>query len=260
MSEQGPPTPARADAPVKKARSFLFWAFLISLGLHFVLLPLLHLHAQSNEKDKVEKVVISKKIKVVVPTPPPPTPTPPPPTPPPKQTPPPVKQTNPPPQPKLKLNVPKTTSHAGPSTEHRYVAPAKGTEDAVPNGTEASGKPEPASTAPAATPAPTPAPPTPTPKPQCANPNADATIKGTAADLDYPEIAKQQGLTGTTQVRVTLDANGTVVSATVYKSAGSAALDQAAITAAKATSYVPEIVNCVKTAGSYIFRADFSGQ
>jgi len=58
---------------------------------------------------------------------------------------------------------------------------------------------------------------------------------------------------------VTLDETGNVVSATIYKSAGNAALDQAAIKAARATSYVPEIVNCVKTAGSYIFRADFTG-
>jgi protein TonB len=246
--------------PVAKARNFIFWAFLISLGLHFIAIPFVHLRANDSEKEKVEKVSMSKKIKVVVPTPPPPTPTPPPPTPPPKQTPPPVKQTNPPPQPKLKLNVPKSTSKSGPSTENKYVPPPSGSEDAVPNGTEASGKPTVASTAVAATPAPTPPPtPTPTPKPACANPNADAAIRGTAVEPDYPDIAKEQGATGTTQVKVTLDESGNVVSATVYKSAGNLSLDQAAVKAARATSYVPEIVNCVKTAGSYIFRADFTG-
>ena len=262
MSVQEPPTPTPAPAtPGAKARSFIYWAFLISLVLHFLAIPFVHLHEQSGEKEKVEKVSLSKKIKVVVPTPPPPTPTPPPPTPPPKQTPPPVKQTNPPPQPKLKLNVPKTTSHDTTSQQNAYVPPAHGSEDAVPNGTTETGKPVTASTAPPATPAPTPVPtPTPTPKPQCANPNADAAIKGSPVEPDYPEIAKEQGLTGTTLVKVSLDASGAVVSATVNKSAGSPALDNAAIAAAKATSYVAETVNCVKTAGSYIFRADFTGQ
>ena len=259
--EQRPETPAPVDVPVANARSFIVWAFVISLLLHFVVLPFVHLKQQDSEKEQTEKVSVSKKIKVVVPTPPPPTPTPPPPTPPPKQTPPPVKQTNPPPVPKLKLNVPKTTSHAGPSTENKYVPPPKGSEDAVPNGTAATGKPAPVSSAPPATPVPTPVPtPTPTPKPVCANPNADAAIKGTAVEPDYPDVAREQGATGTTQVKVTLDAVGSVTEATVYKSAGNPSLDQAAVKAARATAYVPEIVNCVKTAGSYIFRADFTGQ
>jgi protein TonB len=178
------------------------------------------------------------------------------PTPPPKQTPPPVKQTNPPPQPKLKLNVPKSTSK-GPSTETKYVPPPVGSENAVPNGTTATGKPTEATAAPAATPAPTP---TPAPKPQCAVPNAEANIKGEAADLEYPDIAREQGAVGTTLVKVTLDANGNVTDTSVYKSAGNAALDQSAIKAAKATSYTPDIVDCVKTPGSYLFKANFDAQ
>jgi TonB family protein len=259
MSAQQPAPPA-PSTPGGNTRTFIFWAFLISLGLHFLAIPFVHLRAQEQEKEKDQIVSVSKKIKVVVPTPPPPTPTPPPPTPPPKQTPPPVKETNPPPQPKLKLNVPKSTSKDGPSTENKYVPPPKGSEDAVPNGTADTGKVVSASTAPPATPAPTPPPtPTPTPKPECANPNADASIKGTAVEPDYPDIARQQGATGTTQVKVTLDATGNVVGAEVYKSAGNPALDRAAVAAARETSYVPEIVNCVKTAGSYLFRADFTG-
>jgi TonB family protein len=87
----------------------------------------------------------------------------------------------------------------------------------------------------------------------------DATTTN-AVEPDYPEMAKEQGAEGTTQVEVSLDAAGNVLSATVHKSAGNALLDQAAIAAAKASKYQPEIVNCVKTAGSYIFRADFTGQ
>ena len=243
-----------------KARSFLGWAFIISLLVHAVILPLVSPAPQA-KKEKVERVSVSRKIKVVVPTPPPPTPTPPPPTPPPKQTPPPVKQTNPPPQPKLKVNPPKTTSKSNSaSSEKQYVAPLHGSEEGAPKGTADSAPPAPVATGVPATPAPTPVPTaTPTLKPTCANPNADANATNPVTP-DYPDIAKQQGIEGTTQVAVSLDANGGVLSATVHKSSNNSSLDNAAISAAKASKYSPEIVNCVKTAGTYIFRADFTGQ
>jgi TonB family protein len=91
-------------------------------------------------------------------------------------------------------------------------------------------------------------------------PNAAAAMKGEAAELEYPDIAREQGAIGTTVVKVTLDANGDVTDATIYKSAGNAALDQSAIKAAKATAYTPDIIDCVKTAGSYLFRAEFTGE
>ncbi len=264
-------TPAPAPLrPADRVRSFLGYAFLISFLVHFVTIPFFHLKNRQADKAEVEKVSVTKKIKVVVPTPPPPTPTPPPPTPPPKNTPPPVKQTNPPPQVRLKINPPKTMSKSNSSSaENKYVAPKTGSENGNPKGTVASAPAAPpakANAAPAAapvvaaTPAPTAAPtPTPTPKPQCAVPNADATTTQ-AVEPDYPDIARQQGAVGTTQVKVSLDATGHVLDASVNKSAGNQALDQAAMKAARASSFAPEVVNCVKTAGSYIFRADFTGQ
>jgi TonB family protein len=254
-----PSAPPQSGFNKERVGSFLGWAFLISLAIHAVTLPFFGIKAQHAEKQEVEKVSVTKKIRVVAPTPPPPTPTPPPPTPPPKSTPPPVKQTNPPPQPRLKLNVVKTTSKdSGPSSEQKYVAPAAGSENGNPLGTEASGPPAPAATI-ASTPAPSAAP-TPTPKPQCPNPNEEAGIKGSPADLDYPDMARQQGAVGTAQVKVTLDADGNAVDVSIYKSAGNSLLDASALKAAKATAYTPELVNCVKTAGSYLFRADFDGQ
>jgi protein TonB len=241
-----------------RVKSFLGWAFVISLVLHAITLPFFGLKARHEDKQEVEKVSVTKKIKVVVPTPPP-TPTPPPPTPPPKSTPPPVKQTNPPPQPKLKLNVVHTTSKSNASSnENRYVPPPVGNENGNPAGTEASGPPVQSAATAAATPAP--AVPTPTPKPQCANPNEDAAIRGQAVEPDYPEIARQQGAVGTVQVKVTLDANGGGTDFSIYKSSGNASLDSAALKAARATQYTAETVNCVKTPGSYIFRADFTGE
>jgi protein TonB len=260
MSVEQPKTPVPPSTGARVG-SFLGWAFLISLLIHAVALPFFGLKRPNSDKAEVEKVSVTKKIRVVVPTPPPPTPTPPPPTPPPKQTPPPVKQTNPPPQVKIKLNVTKLQSHSGPSTENKYVPPPKGSEEGNPNGTTASGPPVPPSTGIPATPAPTPVPtPAPTLKPSCATPNADAGISGSPADAEYPDIARQQGAVGTTQVRVSLDATGSVLSVGVYKSSGNQALDNAAMVAAKSTRYTPEVVNCVKTAGTYSFKVDFTGQ
>ena len=101
--------------------------------------------------------------------------------------------------------------------------------------------------------------PAPTQKPSCANPNADASIAGTAVEPDYPDIARQQGAVGTTQVKVTLDASGSVT-AQAFTSRREIDPGPAAVKAARATRYSPETVDCVKTAGSYIFRADFTGQ
>lgn len=258
VQQAGTPPPPASPTPGGRVKSFLGWAFLISLLIHAIGLPFFGLKARAQEKQDVEKVSVTKKIKVTPPTPPPPTPTPPPPTPPPKQTPPPIKQTNPPPQVKLKLNVVKTTSKSDASSnENKYVPPPAGNENGNPNGTQASGPP-----APANTPAPATAPPepSPTPKPQCANPNEDASIRGTAVEPDYPDIARQQGAVGTTQIKVTLDANGNATDVSVYKSSGNAALDNSALKAAKATEYNAETVNCVKTPGSYLFRADFTGE
>jgi len=250
-AKQAPP-----KGPTDKVKSFLGWAFAISIGIHALTLPFFHFQRGEAVKEKVEKVVVSKKIIVKPPTPPPPTPTPPPPTPPPKSTPPPVKQTNPPPQPKLKLNVVKQTNsnNNGPSEQH-YVAPAQGNENGAPQG---QGTPPAAAAATGipATPAPTPSP---TPKPQCAVPNADATVTQ-KAEADYPDIAKQQGAQGTTTVKVQLDAGGSLVGTSIYKSSGFNSLDQAALSAARSSRYAPETVNCVKTAGFYLFVVDFTGE
>lgn len=246
--------------PAERVRSFLGWAFVISIGIHLAFGPLLNFKKFSQDQQKEQVVSVSKKTKVVVPTPPPPTPTPPPPTPPPKSTPPPVKQTNPPPQPKLRVNPPKTKSESAGGPSERQAVNTGKSQEGVPSGTEKSG-PITGATGVAATPAATPIPtPSPTQRPSCAVPNADAATKGEPVQPDYPDIARQQGLAGTTQVKVALDAKGNVTDVSVYKSAGAAVLDQAALKAARQTAYTPEIVDCVPTGGVYLFRADFTSQ
>jgi TonB family protein len=65
---------------------------------------------------------------------------------------------------------------------------------------------------------------------------------------------------GTASVQVNLSATGAVLSATIAKSTGNAALDQAALLAAKQSTYKPEIKDCVPVAGAYLYRVDFANQ
>jgi protein TonB len=248
------PVPPVPLTPAERVRSFLGWAFIISIAAHFVLGGLMPYKAASTGEKEVEKVSVTKKIKVVVPTPPP-TPTPPPPTPPPHNTPPPVESTQPPVQPKLKLNVPKTSDKGNStSAENQYVAPVRGSENGVPNGTVASAAPAP--TQGVATAAPPP--PTPTPR-SCAQPHQDATTVS-KAEADYPEMARQQGAVGTVTVKVQLTASGQVAGLGIYKGSGFSALDQEALKAARNSRYSAEVEDCQKVAGQYLFVVDFTAQ
>ncbi|MBV9104048.1 MAG: TonB family protein [Candidatus Eremiobacteraeota bacterium] len=252
--------PAPSLSVGARVRNFLGWAFVISIALHWLVLPLVIRYNPSHaEQPETEKVSVTKKVKVVVPTPPPPTPTPPPPTPPPHNTPPPVKATNPPPQAHLKVNVVHTTSKAasGPS-ESRYNV-TKGSESGVPHGTVSSAAPAPAApSAKPATPAPPPPTPSPTPRPQCAVPNKEATLVN-GATADTPEMAKEQGISGVVEVEVDLDATGHLTNASVIKTPSSM-LNSAALSAARQSSYSPKLEDCKPVPGQYKFEVDFSAQ
>lgn len=106
---------------------------------------------------------------------------------------------------------------------------------------------------------PTVAPATPLPRPVCSTPFADArTIEQFVPEM--PEMAREEGLSGTAEVKVTLSAQGTVTDATIYLSTGSPVLDAAAVDAARRTTYAPKIVDCETVAGEYLFRVEFSAQ
>jgi TonB family protein len=95
-----------------------------------------------------------------------------------------------------------------------------------------------------------------TPKPSCASPNVPArTVQAVTAD--FPENARQAGATGTTEVKVSLLASGTVAGIAVYASSGNTQLDQAAERAARQSTYSAELRNCEPVAGEYLFRVDF---
>ncbi len=240
-----------AAAPKKESRyittservgSFIGIAILLSLVIHLAVGAFLPNLAKQHESNDVEKVSMSKKIRVRVPTPPPkPTPTPPPtPTPNPQVTPPPKKQVV---QPKpLKVNLVKTTSNqAGGSTENTVSQPKNGSQNGAPGGTGTAETSAPAATA----------------KPACANPNVEATVTS-PVQPDYPESAKDLGLGAVSvEVEVTVGPSGNLVSASVYKSSNNMSIDQAALRAARQSTYSPKLINCSPATGNYLFRADF---
>jgi protein TonB len=227
----------------ERVRNFMVPAFIISLFVHLALGPLLPRLNQHTEDQTVEKVSVTKKIQVKVPTPPPPTPTPPPP----KTTPPPKPQPQKQQQTILKVNTVKTHSQSNTtSSESKYVAPPNGSENGVPQGTVASAPPAPVSTAPPGT-----------PKPACKTPYQDATVVNQVTP-EYPDSARDLGL-GEVQaaVEVTIGPTGNLVDAKIAQSANNMAMDQAALSAAKQSTYAPKIVNCQPVQGDYLFRVTF---
>ena len=96
--------------------------------------------------------------------------------------------------------------------------------------------------------------PTPT-TPACARPNAPAGVLRAIAP-DTPALAAQQGIHGTVQVVVSLDADSHVVGARIMSSP-SAVLNQAAMNAARQSTYRAEIRGCKPIAADYIFSVEF---
>ena len=253
MSSQPPKAPPTAR---ERTQNFLLYGFGLSILLHLIVGPFVHFERTSEAPEKIETVKIDK-----MPTPPPtpkptpkPTPTPPP-TPPPKETPPP-KQTPEPPKPKvIKINTLKTHAHSGGPSEQANTH-TQGSTSGVPLGSPTGV----ATSGPVVTAAPAP-PPTPQPTPTplaCAVPNADARTVN-AAQPETPALAQQQGITGEVAVLVTLDENSRLVDAKVSRSP-SPLLNQAALQAARQSSFKTRVVACKPVADSYNFIVDFQSQ
>ncbi len=73
----------------------------------------------------------------------------------------------------------------------------------------------------------------------------------------YPQSAVDEGAVGTVRIKVSLAANGAVTNTGVYSTSGNAALDAAALDAARRTTYNPEVFECKPLTGDYLFTADF---
>lgn len=253
MAQQKPPAPPVSTAT--RAKNFLLYGFLISIALHLAFGPFVKFTQTHTEEETPQKVTV-----VHVPTPPPtppPTPTPkptPPPTPPPKQTPPPKVNTPAPVQPHIRINTAKTTAHAHTGPVEQTNKYTTGVTNGIPQGV---GTAAPVASAPPAPPAPPTPVPTPTPL-SCARPNVPASTLH-AVEPDMPPMAQQQGVTGVVQVVVSLDATSHVTS-TKVQSSPSVLLNQAALSAARQSTFQTEIRNCQAIAADYIFSVEFSAQ
>jgi protein TonB len=94
--------------------------------------------------------------------------------------------------------------------------------------------------------------------PACAVPNAEARVRD-AVSPDYPDSARELGLGEVSVlVRVTIGTNGGLIDAAIAQSSGNAAIDDAALRAARASTYAAKIVDCAPVQGAYIFDATFT--
>ncbi|MBV8749722.1 MAG: TonB family protein [Candidatus Eremiobacteraeota bacterium] len=80
-----------------------------------------------------------------------------------------------------------------------------------------------------------------------------------ALEPDTPALAEQQGISGTVDVVVSLDAQSRIV-ATRIQHSPSAVLNAAALAAARGSQFRTEIQNCEPIAADYLFSVDFTAQ
>ena len=77
-----------------------------------------------------------------------------------------------------------------------------------------------------------------------------------AAEAQYPESARDLGLgTVTVEVSVTVGTRGEVVATSILSSSSNMLIDEAAITAARQSTYSAAIKSCEPTVGSLVFHA-----
>jgi len=96
--------------------------------------------------------------------------------------------------------------------------------------------------------------------PSCPKPYVDARFDGQPVWPDYPDFALAAGEKGVVLVRTALNPDGSVASATIYKSSGFESLDRSALKAASSTHYLPQIFRCEPIGGEYLYNADFYGR
>jgi protein TonB len=211
----------------------LTWALALSLAAHAVLLYF----AQSLKYTEAAPAPLPpttiKIIAMVPPTAPPPTPTP--------------KPEVVPPEPAQQTHSIAVVPPVLPLQRNSQVGPPEG-PPALPVGI---GPPGPDVLPDSEPPIPTIA-----PGPSCSDDNMVARAVNPVVP-EEPAVAQEEGLSGTTLVKVDLDAAGAVTGVSIYRSSGSSVLDAAAEAAARQTNYKPELRDCEPVAGAYIFAANF---
>lgn len=90
----------------------------------------------------------------------------------------------------------------------------------------------------------------------CASPNVPASIAGDAY-YQMPTIAMEQGVSGTSQIAISLSDTGKLLSHRVFASSGNSWLDQAALKSVRLTRFSPEMQNCRRVGGTYLYAVDY---
>jgi TonB family protein len=112
-----------------------------------------------------------------------------------------------------------------------------------------------------ATPAPTIVPPTPTavPTPNCAVSDTPVQVVGTPTPpAELAPDARADRITNVARIRVIVDPNGSVSSATVLQSSGSSSMDLVAVSLARGAQYAPATHACKAIASDYTFAVKFN--
>jgi outer membrane biosynthesis protein TonB len=260
------PDPARSPDPAPtnglRKHRFLAYGFAISVIAHLLIGPWIHAAPPATAVPDAAQPFTFEKA-----SPPPivatPEPTPPPATP----TPQPLVHAAPAPPAASEVQAPhQTPTYDAPPTQREpgtAAVPSTTTGDAPLPGGSGDGpvvNPGIATEGPtiAATVAPTIAPTaTPTPPPTCPNPNA-APSTLVAAPPETPEIAREQGISGTVIVEVRLDAGSHIVGTSVRE--GPPALRSAALAAARQSTFQTEIRDCKPLGASYLYVVEFQSQ
>jgi outer membrane biosynthesis protein TonB len=233
-----------------RPRRTLLAAFALSLLIHLLAGPFIR------KTDVPEPTATSYPFarETARPKPPPPTP---------KPTPPPTRQKLRPPESRSNPIAPPRQSHHNPRAA---TAPAPRSRPGSGGPGPGTGGRGPASDgiafpapSPLATEAPAPGPTVaPTATPACAHPNVPASTVE-AANVDTPSLAQQNGISGVVDVIVRLDEHSHVVAAQIAHSA-SPLLNDAALRAARASTFRTEVRDCLPVAAEYIFSVEFDAQ
>ncbi len=96
-----------------------------------------------------------------------------------------------------------------------------------------------------------------TPTPNCATNDTPVQLIASPPPPEIPPAARAEQANGIAQVRLVVNPQGGIESATIAGSSGSSALDQVAVSIARAAQYSPATHACKAIASDYTFSVKF---
>lgn len=90
----------------------------------------------------------------------------------------------------------------------------------------------------------------------CASPFVAAAIAGTPF-MEDSSLTDEQGVHGLSSVKITLAATGALTAESIYGTSGNPVLDWAALRSAQFTKFTPEVSDCKRVGGEYLYDVDF---